>query len=109
MKLRYLIPMLFLTGCSWWHNKHFFHKQPVPADPTQLVVTGAPVSSVLLVDGAEVATASTTPGKPMLVTVEPGMHTVEIKVDGKITYRENTYVAPSEQHLVTVLSGNRGQ
>jgi hypothetical protein len=101
--------MLFLTGCSWWNNKHFFHKQPVPADPTQLVVTGAPVSSVLLVDGAEVATASTTPGKPLLVTVEPGMHTVEVKVDGKVTYRENTYVAPSEQHLVTVLSGNRGR
>jgi hypothetical protein len=109
LKIRYLIPLLFLTGCSWWNGKHFFHKQPVPPEPTQLVVTGAPVNAVLLIDGAVAGSMSNTPGKPLLLEVAPGMHVIEVKVNDNITYRENTYVAPSEQHLINVLSGDHGQ
>jgi hypothetical protein len=101
--------MLLLTGCSWLHGHTWFHKTPVQPEPTQLIVNGAPAGSILLIDGAQAGTENSLPGKPQLVAVEPGMHTVEVKVRDKIAYRENTYVAPGEKHLVVVLSGNRGE
>ena len=109
MKHLYLIPVVFLTGCSWLHSHSWFHKQTVPAEPTQLVVNGAPAGSILLIDGVQAGAGNGSPTKPQLVDVSPGMHTVEIKVRDTIAYRENTYVAPGEKHLVNVLSGNRGE
>ena len=108
MKYRILMPLLFLTGCSSWHVHSWFHKKPVPPDPTQLVVTGAPAGSVLLIDGAAATTDSSIAGRPLLVDVAPGRHTVEVKVRDKITYREDLYVAPGEKHSMAVLSGSRG-
>jgi hypothetical protein len=109
--LKYLIwiPLLFLTGCSWLHGHTWFHKTPVQPEPTQLIVNGAPAGSILLIDGAQAGVENGLAEKPQLVAVEPGMHTVEVKVRGKIAYRESTYVAPGEKHLVVVLSGNRGE
>jgi len=108
-RLKHLLwaPMLLLAGCSWWHNHGWFHKQPVPPELTQLVVNGAPAGSTLLIDGSAVGGENPSDDKPQLVDVSPGMHTVEIKVGEKITYRENLYVAPGEKHTVLVLSGNR--
>ena len=103
LKYLLLIPAVFLSGCSW------FHKQPVPLETTQLVVNGAPAGSILLIDGVRAGAENSSPGKPQLVAVAPGMHTVEVKMREKITYRENTYVAPGEKHLVIVLSGSRGE
>lgn len=109
MKYPYLIPVVFLTGCSWLHNHSWFHKQPVPPEPTQLVVNGAPAGSILLIDGVQAGVENGSPTRSQLVDVAPGMHIVEVKVRDKVAYRENTYVAAGEQHLVIVLSGNRGE
>jgi hypothetical protein len=109
LKYLYWIPMLFLTGCSWLHGHTWFHKQPVQPEPTQLIVSGAPAGSILLLDGARAGAENSTAGKSQLLAVEPGMHTVEVKVRDKIAYRESTYVAPGEKHVVVVLSGNRGE
>jgi hypothetical protein len=109
VKCRYLIPVTLLTGCSWWHGHSWFHKKPVPEEPTQLIVNGAPADSILLIDGAVAGTGPSLAGKPQLVAVAPGMHTVEVKLREKIAYRESTYVAPGEKHVVVVLSGNRGE
>jgi len=108
LKYQYLVPLLFLTGCSSWHVNSWFHKRPVPADPTQLVVTGAPAGSVLLIDGVQAGPESALADKPQLVDVAPGMHSVEIKVRDKIAYRESTFVVVGEKHAVVVLSGSRG-
>lgn len=109
MKYLSLIPIVFLTGCSWLHNHSWFHKQPVAPEPTQLVVSGAPAGSLLLIDGVAAGTEPALADKPQVVDVAPGMHVVEVKVREKITYRENTYVAPGEKHPIVVLSGNRGE
>jgi hypothetical protein len=109
VKRLFLIPVLFLTGCSWLHSHSWFHKQPVPPESTQLVVNGAPAGSILLVDGIQAGAEKSQAGRPQLVDVAPGMHIVEVKVRDKIAYRENTYVAVGEKHLVIVLSGNRGE
>ena len=109
VKYLYLIPVVFLAGCSWLHNHSWFHKQPVPREPTQLVVNGASAGSILLIDGVQAGVENSSPTKPQLVDVAPGMHTVEVKLRDKIAYRESTYVAAGEKHLVIVLSGNRGE
>ncbi len=108
MKVRYLIPLVLLSGCSWMHGRGLFHRQPVPPEPTQIVVSGAPVGSILQVDGTQVAPELAAAGKPQVVDTTAGMHTVEVHVNGHTTYREDLYVAPGEQHPVIVLSGNRG-
>ncbi len=109
MKYLSWFPILFLTGCSWWHGNSWFHKQPVAPEPTQLIVSGAPAGSILLIDGVQAGAENSLSNKPQVLDIAPGMHTVEVKVREKIAYRENTYVAPSEKHLVVVLSGNRGE
>lgn len=101
MKFTYLIPLLLLlTACSWFRHK------PVTPDPTELVVNGAPAGSVLFVDGVAAAHENQSSVRPQVVTVAPGMHTVEVHQGDKVNYRENTYVAPGEKHIVIVLSGS---
>ena len=109
MKFLFLIPVVLLTGCSWLHGHSWFHKQPVPPEPTQLVVNGAPFGSIVLIDGVQIGGENTSATKPQLLEVAPGMHTIEVKVHDKVAYRENTYVAAGEKHPVLVLSGNRGE
>lgn len=95
-----LLPLLLLSACSW------FHRKPVPPDPTQMVVTGAPAGSLLFVDGAPAAKENESAVRPQVVDVAPGMHQVEVKVGEQVRYRENLYVAPGETHVVSVLSGS---
>ncbi|MFO1465109.1 MAG: hypothetical protein U1F35_01475 [Steroidobacteraceae bacterium] len=100
---RLLLPLVvFVAGCSW------FHKTPAPPEPTQLVVNGAPAGSVLYVDGAAAAKENEGDSRPQVVDVTPGMHVVEVKVGEHVGYREQTYVAPGEKHVVLVLTDNRG-
>jgi hypothetical protein len=73
-----------------------------------MIVNGAPRGSTLWVDGVRVSPELIEAGKPQVVETTAGMHTIEIRIDGRVTYRESTYVAPGEQHPVIVLSGNRG-
>jgi hypothetical protein len=95
-----LIVLATLSACSWFAPK----KAPTP-DPTQIIVTGAPVNSTVFVDGSQVGTTTTLSDHPQVLDVVAGDHKVEIQVGGSIVYRENIYVAPSEHRIVRVLSG----
>ncbi len=99
LKAFLVILLLCLSGCSW------FHRKPHAPDPTELVVVGAPVGSVVFVDGVQAAQAKEVAKQPQEVQVAPGTHIVEVKVGDTVAYRENTYVTPGEKHVISVLSG----
>ena len=99
MKLSLLVALLCLSGCSW------FHRKLPPPPPTELIVTGVPAASVVLLDGAPFGEASESNDRTVVFAVSPGDHKVEIKTGDKIAYRETTYVAPGEKRVVAVLSG----
>jgi hypothetical protein len=94
-----LMTVASLSACSWFHSKR--HEAP---DPTELIVTGAPVNSIVYLDGSK--TEQPTPNNhPQILMVTAGDHKVEIQVGEKIVYREEIYVGPGEHRVVTVLSG----
>ena len=92
--------LLLVSGCSWFHKA-----TPVP-DPTELIVTGAPVASLLLVDGVQTGHPTEASNRTQVLIVTPGAHTLEVKLTDIVVYRENTYAAPSSKVVITVLSGN---
>jgi hypothetical protein len=89
-----------LCGCSWFRKP-----PPPPPEPTRLVVTGAPVGSLVFVDGAQVGQAIASAERSQVFDIAPGMHVVEVRVGDRVPYREQLYVEPEEQHTVFVLSG----
>jgi hypothetical protein len=103
MKAYLVIALLLLSGCSWFHRK-----PPVP-DPTELIVTGAPGGSILLVDGVQVGQPTDANKHTQVLRVAAGTHVLEVKVGDSVTYRENTYVALGEKRVITVLSGSNPQ
>jgi hypothetical protein len=74
-------------------------------DPTEIIVTGAPVNSTVFVDGAQAGRSNTRNDHPQILEVTAGAHKVEIHVGDKVVYREDTYVGPGEHRIVRVLSG----
>jgi hypothetical protein len=74
-------------------------------DPTEIIVTGAPGGSIILVDGLQAGQAPTVSNPPLVLKVAAGAHKVEIRLDDKVVYREDTYVGLGEHRIVTVLSG----
>lgn len=100
LKVSLLILLALLSGCSWFHRA-----KPAP-DPTVLIVTGAPVSSLLYVDGMQSGHATESGNRTQVLEVTPGTHTLEVKLADAVVYRENTYVAPRSKIIITVLSGN---
>ena len=101
MDLKRLAPMMLicLSACSW-----FGHKAAAPPVSTQIVVSGAPAESLLLLDGIQSGQPAGG-GRPLVVQVVPGDHRVEIQVGERVVYREDTYVAAGEHQRITVLSG----
>jgi hypothetical protein len=101
-QLRVFLLMILaaLSACSWFAPK----KAPIP-DPTQIIVTGAPVNSTVFVDGSQIGTPATLNDHPQVLDVAAGDHKVEIHVGDSVVYREDIYVAPSEHRIVRVLSG----
>jgi hypothetical protein len=99
VKKAVVLTLLLLSGCSW------FHRKPPPAPPTELVVTGAPAGATLLVDGVQAGQVAEADDRTQLLRVTSGTHVLEVKVGDSITYRETTYVAPGEKHVVRVLTG----
>lgn len=95
-----LVGIAGLSACSW-----FGSKTPPPPDPTELVVTGTAIGSVIVVDGVQVGPATVQNDRPHVLYVAPGPHHVEIHVDAAVVYREDTYVGRGETRVVTVLSG----
>jgi hypothetical protein len=103
LKASVLLLLVVLSGCSWFHAR----KPPEPP-PTELIVTGAPASSVLLVDGVQKEQVAETVHRPYVLSVAPGPHTLEVKRNDQLVYRENLDVGLGEKRTVTVLSGTGG-
>jgi hypothetical protein len=99
LKAFLIILLLGISGCSW------FHRKPHAPDPTELVVVGAPVGSLVFVDGVQAGQPKEAAKQPQEVQVTPGTHVVEVRVGDTVAYRENTYVTPGEKHVISVLSG----
>ena len=76
-------------------------------DPPEIIVTGAPVGSLVFVDGVQSGQAASRNDHSQIVDVAAGDHKVEIHVGDRIVYREDTYVGPGEHRVVMVLSGLR--
>jgi hypothetical protein len=100
LKISLLIALALLSGCSWFHRA-----KPLP-DPTQLIVTGAPVDSLLFVDGVQMGHSTQAGNRTQVLEVAPGTHSLEVRFNDIVAYRESTYVAPHAKVVITVLSGN---
>jgi hypothetical protein len=98
LKALLVVLLICVSGCSW------FHRKALP-EPTELIVTGAPVGSILFIDGVQSGQAKEVLNRPQELEVAPGTHTIEVRMGDTVTYRENTYVAPGDRHVIAVLSG----
>ena len=74
-------------------------------DPTEIIVTGAPGGSIILVDGLQTGQETPDGDHPQVLNVTAGAHKVEIQMGEKVVYREETFVSLGEHRVVTVLSG----
>jgi hypothetical protein len=74
-------------------------------DPTEIIVTGAPVGSMVFVDGLQTGEATARNDQTQVLKVAAGAHKVEIHVGEAVVYREDTYVSLGEHRIVRVLSG----
>ncbi len=101
MKVLWVSVLICVGGCGWFGAK----RHPL-ADPTELVVTGAPSGAVIFVDGVNTGATPTPAVRPQVIRVSPGAHEVEVHVGDPVVYREETYVSRGEQRVVTVLSGS---
>jgi len=75
-------------------------------DPPELIVTGAPAGSLVFVDGVQTGQAAPRNDQSQILDVAAGAHKVEIHLDDRVVYREDTYVGPGEHRVVIVLSGS---
>jgi hypothetical protein len=101
LRVLLLVTLACLSACSW-----FGSKRVQPPDPTEIIVTGAPVGSIVFIDGLQAGQAMMLADHPQVMNVAAGTHKVEIHLDDTIVYREDTYVGPSERRTVRVLSGS---
>ena len=69
-------------------------------------MTGAPVGSLVFVDGSQAGQAAARNDHSQVLDVAAGAHMVEIHVGDTVVYRENTYVGLGERRVVIVLSGS---
>ena len=96
-----LMTLALLSACSWFG----WHKKSQAPDPPEIIVTGAPVGSLIFVDGAQAGQAASRSDQSQILDVAAGDHKVEIHVGDRIVYREDTYVGRGEHRVVMVLSG----
>lgn len=96
-----LVSLIGSSACSLWPWK----KHAAVPNPTEIIVNGAPVDSLVFVDGSQAGQPVERGQRSQILEVSPGAHKVEIHVGDSVAYREDTYVAPGERRIVTVLSG----
>jgi hypothetical protein len=101
LKVFVLVALACLSACSWFGSR----RQELP-NPTEIIVTGAPGGAIIFVDGIQSGQPTAVGDHPQVLNVAAGVHKVEIHLDDKIVYREDTYVGPGEHRVVTVLSGS---
>jgi len=98
LKALLIVLLVCVSGCNW------FHRKALP-EPTELIVTGAPVGSIVFVDGVQFGKAKEVLNRPQELEVAPGTHTIEVRMGDTVAYRENTYVAQGDKRVIAVLSG----
>lgn len=101
MRVLVLVTLASLSACSWFGS----HKSHPLSDPTEVIVTGAPVGSLVFIDGAQIGQAAANNDQSQVLAVAAGTHTVEIHVGDRVVYREDTYVGRGERRFVIVKSG----
>ncbi len=90
-----------LSACAWFGSR----KPPPVPNPTQIVVTGAPEGSSVLIDGEQTEQAVLHNQHSQVLNVAAGTHKVEIRMGDRIVYREDTFVGAGERTVVIVKSG----
>ncbi len=101
MRVFVLITLACLSACSWFSSRKH---QPLP-DPTEIIVTGAPVGSLVFIDGVQIGQAAANNDQSQVLDVAAGVHKVEIYRGDRVVYREDTYVGRGERRVVIVKSG----
>ncbi len=99
MRVFVLIALACLSACGWWR------KSP-QTEPTEIIVTGAPVGSFVFVDGVQSGHVAAHNDDSQILNVAAGDHKVEVHLGDKVVYREDTYVGRGEHRAVMVLSGS---
>ncbi len=72
-----------------------------------LIIKGAPVGAILVVDGLVMGPAEQFNGAPNELIVEEGLHQVEIKQGNVTLHAEKAVVSNGESRTVTVNAGGR--
>jgi hypothetical protein len=91
-----------LAACSWFSSRK---PKPLP-DPPEIILTGAPVGSIVFIDGVQIGPAAANNDRSRVLDVAAGAHKVEIRMGDRIVYREDTYVGLGERSVVIVKSGS---
>ena len=68
-----------------------------------LVVKGAPVGSILYVDGLAMGPTEKYNGNPGVLAVLEGVHQVEIRQGTAVLFHDKAFVTSGETHAITVL------
>ena len=100
MKIFLILALVSLSACSWFHPRP---KAPPPLP--ELIVTGAPAGSAIFIDDVQNGQVAEVNGKPQVLSVPAGMHIVEVRANGTVIYREQTFVSASGNRAINVLSG----
>ena len=92
-----LVAFVLLQACTYPST------QTVRSDERpSIAVEGAPLGSVLEVDGIGHGDASYWNGKPDRLLVEPGSHNVRVVLDGKVLLERTVYVTGTEMRVLTL-------
>lgn len=102
MRVFVLMTLACLSACSWFNSR----KPPPLPNPTEIIVTGAPAGSIVLIDDVPIGQATAGNGRSRVLDVSAGAHKVEIRTGDRIVYREDTYAAIGERTVVIVKSGS---
>ena len=101
MKTVLFLSLTLLSACGWFRSK-----TPPPPVLPEIIVTGAPANSIVFVDDVQKGEETTANDKSQVLSVPEGTHKVDIRIAGRVVYRENIYVKNGEKRVVTVLSGS---
>ena len=67
-----------------------------------LIVIGAPVGSILFVDGLRIGSATQFTGSPNVLAVLEGTHQIEVRLGDTVIYHEKAFVSSGQSHTVAV-------
>jgi len=72
-----------------------------------LVIKGAPIGAVVIIDGLEIGPTENYDGNPGALVVEEGVHLVEVRRAGQVIHSERIFISNGETRTVSVIVGIR--